>query len=136
MTRRTVLLGFGLLALAASVLAANGCAHAPRTGDACQAQDAFCAGPGAAYACRDGRLAPFACLGPKGCTLGAGRAVMCDQSKAAAAGLFCFPEYEGKGQCAAAEPGAYLQCLNGAWVKNLCSEGRACHEGGGELVCK
>lgn len=136
MTRRTVLLAFGLLAFAASVLAANGCAYVPKSGDACNGQDAFCAGLGAAYACRDGRLAPFACLGPKGCMLGAGRAVMCDQSKNAAAGASCFSEYEGKGQCAAGEPGAYLQCMQGVWTQNACPEGRTCHAAGGELSCR
>lgn len=128
---------FGTLAfLAFGAMFLQGCLRVPTPGESCAGQAAFCGAPEAALACREGVVTSYACSGPKGCTLGAGRAVLCDQSKAAAAGTFCFQEYEGSAQCAATEAGAYLQCIQGAWVRNTCPPGRTCHEAGGELSCR
>lgn len=120
--------------MALLLLALASCVHAA-AGDLCHAGDAFCSGTTQALVCTAGVLKPFGCHGPKGCTVTDSRAVLCDQSAGALPGDICFPQYEGKGQCTAL-PGAYLQCLHGAWVENLCPPGKFCVDGGGSMTCK
>lgn len=134
--KRAALIGFGLLAFAASVVLANACAHVAKVGDACKPADAYCSNYDAVLSCEGGHLVPFACHGPKGCMLGAERAVLCDQSKAAVAGELCLSEYNGTAQCDAKEPGSYLQCLGGSWNRNACPMGRACKDSGGQVSCQ
>lgn len=122
---------------AALLLVLFGCTHVPPAiGDRCAAGAAHCLNFQASLACKDGALALFPCSGPKGCAVGADRAVMCDQSQGMAPGEICFPAYEGKGQCMTSEPANILHCAKGSWVKLACPEGTACQSAEGDLVCR
>ncbi len=112
------------------------CVHVPAIGDACKDGVAYCANYDAAIACRDGKLAPFPCPGPKGCMVDSGRNVSCDASKGAKAATPCLPEYEGRGQCSAAETGVFLRCVKGDWVALPCPRGQICALDGPDMVCK
>lgn len=107
----------------------TGCAI-PAVGTRCDAGAAYCSSKTAALTCQGGALVPYACSGPKGCTLGPGRAVLCDQSAGAAIGSSCFPEYAGKGQCLMDGTGL-LQCLGGSWTAVACPQGTNCKDDGG-----
>lgn len=120
-------------ALAVLVLGVSGCAI-PAAGTRCEAGVAYCSSKTAALACRGGVLAQYACSGPKGCSLGSGRAVLCDQSSGASDSAPCFPEYEGRAECGA-DAGVYLVCSKGAWAGVACVKGTACHDDGG-VVCR
>lgn len=120
-------------ALALLLLCLSACAI-PVSGTRCDAGVAYCSSATAALSCQGGTLMPYACMGPKGCVLGAGRAVLCDQSQGATAGAPCFPEYEGHGQCAKDGTGYFL-CMKGSWVQLACNVGTSCHEDGG-VACR
>jgi hypothetical protein len=107
----------------------------PIAGTRCDAGVAYCASLNSALSCQDGTLRTYACTGPKGCQLGNARAVMCDQSVGASAGSPCFPEYEGKGQCAMIA-WSTLRCIQGSWVATACPSGTACHADATGVDCR
>lgn len=117
-----------------SLISLLACAH--RTGDVCAEGDAFCGPPDApktALVCKDGKLARYECLGPKGCAKDETRTILCDQSSGALVGQPCFPAYEKMGQCSGA---ALLQCSGGTWAQVACPSGKTCSSAGGFVACK
>jgi hypothetical protein len=133
-THRGVL-GSGSAVVTAALLALCGCAI-PRlaAGDRCGEDAAVCASDKEVLVCRGGRLEPVPCRGPRGCKVGEGREVSCDQSTGGLPDEPCLAPYEGQVACVESEPSAYVQCRGGKWEKRACDG--VCRVSSGLVVCE
>lgn len=107
----------------------------PIAGTKCDSGVAYCSSPSASLTCQNGTLVPYACPGPKGCSLGSNRAVLCDQSAGVVAATPCFPEYAGRGECSA-DGSSLLTCVNGQWAQASCGPGLTCKDVDGGAGCR
>lgn len=110
-----------------------GCA-AIKPGAGCSGNAAYCADPGHALACEDGKYVSYACTGPTACQATDAGVVLCDQSMGAVANTACAPPYAGLAQCSG-DKSAALLCQNGTWQPLLCQAGQTCQNDGVHVWC-